>query len=142
MSSFFKIFIRGIIVTLCLPFIVAFLALYTVYLVIVYVVFFFRNTVVFFMGGSIDDTKEDIEAKRILNVNNRIENNAAETLADIMHQAIAQNPEAIQAMAQQQIAIDKQNEEQARVDALKVPESQDPFGIMNKDIIDGGEGND
>ncbi len=135
MSSFFKIFIRGIIVTLCLP-------LYTVYLVIVYVVFFFRNTVVFFMGGSIDDTKEDIEAKRILNVNNRIENNAAETLADIMHQAIAQNPEAIQAMAQQQIAIDKQNEEQARVDALKVPESQDPFGIMNKDIIDGGEGND
>lgn len=142
MSSFLKIFLRGIVVTLCLPLIVAFIAIYTVYLVIVYIVFFFRNTIVFFMGGSIDDTKEDIEAKRILNVNNRIENNAAETLADIMHKAIQENPEAIKAMAQQQISIDKQAEEQARAEALKIPESQDPFGIINDNVIDGGEGND
>ncbi len=139
MSAFLKIFLRGIIVTLLLPVIVAFLAIYTVYLAVVYVIFLFRNAIIFFMGGSIDDTKEDKEAKRILNTSNRLENNLSETLADIMHQAIAENPEAIQAMAQQQIAMDKKHEEQKRLEALKVPENQDPFGIMNENIVDGEE---
>lgn len=107
MKDFLKVFLRGIIVTILLPVIVLFLALYTVYLTIVYLIMLIRNLIVFFMGGSISDVKADIEAKKILKNQKNVETDMTKVLTDIMHTAIVQNPEAVQAMAQQQILANK-----------------------------------
>ena len=107
MSDFLKVFVRGIIITVTLPLIAAFFAIYIVYLAIVYVVMLIRNAVVFFMGGSVMEMKQDAEAKKVIAQQNSTAQSMSETLAGLMHSAIAQNPEAVQAMAQQQIAINR-----------------------------------
>ena len=107
MSDFLKVFVRGIIITVALPLIVAFFALYIVYLATVYLVMLIRNAIVFFMGGSIMEMKQDVEAKKLMIQQNNVEQSMTETLADLMHSAIAQNPEAVQAMAQQQMAMNR-----------------------------------
>mgnify|MGYP003336338142 CR=1 FL=1 len=107
MSDFLKVFVRGIIITLALPLIAAFFALYLVYLCVVYLVMLIRNAIVFFMGGSIMEMKQDVEAKKIMIQQNNTAQSMTETLADLMHSAIAQNPEAVQAMAQQQMAMNR-----------------------------------
>lgn len=67
MLSFFKVLLRGIIVTVLLPLILVVWVLYGVYCLITFIVMFIKSTVLFFMGDSInDELKEDIEAKRML----------------------------------------------------------------------------
>lgn len=112
MSEFLKVFVRGIVITLLLPVIVAFFALYLVYLVIVYLIMLIRNAIIFFMGGSIMDMKQDLEAKKVIAQQNNTAQSMSETLAGLMHSAIAQNPEAVQAMAQQQMAMNRAAAEQ------------------------------
>ena len=143
MGEFLKVFLRGLIVTLLLPFIAIFLVLYTVYCTIVYLIMLVRNTIVFFMGGSINKMKQDQEAIKLLETKATTEQNMSEMLAGLMHTAIQQNPEAVQAMAQQQIAANKmqsvqptptQPEEVKTIDVKT--ESEEPV------IFDGGENND
>lgn len=67
MTAFFKVLLRGIIVTVLLPLILIVWVGYGVYCLITFVVMFIKNTIVFFMGGSPnDDMKEDIESKKML----------------------------------------------------------------------------
>lgn len=124
MSDFLKVFVRGIIITVALPLIVAFFALYIVYLAVVYLVMLIRNAIVFFMGGSIMEMKQDVEAKKLMIQQNNVEQSMTETLADLMHSAIAQNPEAVQAMAQQQMAMNRAAEAANQGAAQAAPQAE------------------
>lgn len=139
MSEFLKVFIRGIVITLLLPVIVAFFALYLVYLVIVYLIMLIRNAIIFFMGGSIMDMKQDLEAKRIIAQQNNTAQSMSETLAGLMHSAIAQNPEAVQAMAQQQMAMNRAAAEQPQPATQVAAEA--PLEIEETEVKE-VEGND
>lgn len=67
MLNFFKIFGKGILYIIGLPFILAFLLLYSVYCLVMFIYMAFKNIVIFFSGGTPNgDMKEDIEAKKIL----------------------------------------------------------------------------
>lgn len=131
MGSFFKVFLRGIIVTICLPLIVVFLALYTVYLLIAFLIMFIRNAIIFFRGGSIMDTKQDVEARKILENQNATAENMTEVLTDLMHSAIAQNPEAVRAMADQQMIANRL----AKQKAAELQSNREPAQIANDNNI-------
>ena len=78
MLGFFKVLGRGVLYTVLLPFILLIWALFTVYCVILFIVMFFRNIVIWISGGSpFGDTKEDVEAKRILTEQQNQQQNAA-----------------------------------------------------------------
>ena len=67
MLGFFKIFGRGVLTVVLLPFIALLLALYFVYCIIIFVYIGIRSIIVFFAGGSpLGDLPEDVEAKRII----------------------------------------------------------------------------
>lgn len=67
MSSFFKTFFLGILITVLLPLILVLLAIFFVYCLIVFIIMGIRNIIVFFSGGSPNgDLPEDIQAKRII----------------------------------------------------------------------------
>lgn len=139
MSEFLKVFVRGIVITLLLPVIVAFFALYLVYLVVVYLIMLIRNAIIFFMGGSIMDMKQDLEAKRVIAQQNNTAQSMSETLAGLMHSAIAQNPEAVQAMAQQQMAMNRAAAEQPQLAPQVAAEA--PLEIEETEVKE-VEGND
>lgn len=144
MSEFLKVFLRGIVITLLLPVIVAFFAIYLVYLVVVYVVMLFRNAVVFFMGGSIMDTKQDVEARKLAAQQKETAQTMTETLAGLMHSAIAQNPEAVQAMAQQQMAMNRMNGAAQQSIEQPVPQvtNEAPLEIDAQPVVEEEENND
>lgn len=67
MLGFLKVFGKGILYTILLPFIILIWALFTVYCVFLFIYSFCKNTIIWLKGGSpFGDTKEDVEAKRIL----------------------------------------------------------------------------
>ena len=67
MGQFLKVFLTGILYVLLSPLIVAFLAVYAVYCIFVFIYMGIRCIIVFFAGGyPLGDLKEDVEAKRIL----------------------------------------------------------------------------
>jgi len=67
MLNFFKVFGKGILYVIGLPFILAFLGLYAIYCLVMFFYMAFKNIVIFFSGGTPNgDMKEDVEAKRIL----------------------------------------------------------------------------
>ncbi|MDY0100366.1 MAG: hypothetical protein WCZ47_04485 [Bacilli bacterium] len=67
MLKFFKFFGQGLLYTLLLPFLLAFLALFAVYSVLIMVFYFFKMIILFFAGRNIfKDFPEDIEAKEII----------------------------------------------------------------------------
>ena len=125
MLDFLKVFVRGIVCTLLLPFILVFLALYTVYLIVVYAILLVRNLIVFFMGGNATLMKQDIQAKKVLMAQNNASANMTDMLAGLMHSAIEQNPEAVRAMAQQQIAAQQSQQTQPVPPINEIPEQVD-----------------
>ena len=67
MTGFLKTFGKGVLYVVLLPFIIAFVAIYMVYLLITFFVMLFKNIIMFFMGKSpLGDLKEDKEAKKII----------------------------------------------------------------------------
>ena len=67
MTGFLKTFGKGVLYVVLLPFIIAFVAVYMVYLLITFFVMLFKNIIMFFMGKSqLGDLKEDKEAKNII----------------------------------------------------------------------------
>ena len=67
MIGFLKVFGKGVLYTVLFPLIVLILVLYTVYCIFLFVYTFIRAVILWISGGSpFDDTKEDVEAKRIL----------------------------------------------------------------------------
>lgn len=136
MGDFLKVFVRGIVVTLLLPFIALFLALYAAYLLVVFVIMFFRNTIVFFKGGTVKETKEDKIYQITMQQQAQMKQNAADQVADAMHQLIKEHPEEVKNLAEQQIkanqAVDINPEEIIPSDT--VTEMRKPiFGEDNDD---------
>lgn len=67
MFGFLKVFGRGVLYTILLPFILLIWVLFTTYNIFLFIVMFFISLVKWIRGGSpFADTKEDIEAKKIL----------------------------------------------------------------------------
>lgn len=67
MLSFLKVFAKGIIYTVLLPFILVIWVLYGVYCLVMFFVVLVKSIILFFTGeNAAGEMKEDIEAKRIL----------------------------------------------------------------------------
>ena len=67
MFGFLKVFGRGVLYTVLLPFIVLIWVLFTVYNIFVFIVMFFISVIKWLKGGSpFADTKEDVQAKKLL----------------------------------------------------------------------------
>lgn len=67
MFGFLKVFGRGVLYTVLLPFIVLIWVLFTVYDIFVFIVMFFISVIKWLKGGSpFADTKEDVQAKKLL----------------------------------------------------------------------------
>ena len=78
MLSFLKVFGRGLLVTILLPF-------------LLFVVMFFRGVIAFFSGGNIgSELPEDLEAKRIVLENEKSDAQAKDML-NMMYQGMAQS---------------------------------------------------
>ena len=67
MLHFLKVFGRGVLVTILLPFILLVWVLYGVYCIGLFVFTFFKSTIEYFQGKTFDaDLPEDLEARRML----------------------------------------------------------------------------
>ena len=67
MLGFLKVFGKGVLYTVLLPFILLTLCLYTVYCILIFIYTLIKSLILWIMGNSLfNDTKEDIEAKKIL----------------------------------------------------------------------------
>ena len=67
MIGFLKVFGKGVLYTILFPFIVLIWALFTVYCIGLFIYQFFKSVILWIKGDSpFADTKEDVEAKRIL----------------------------------------------------------------------------
>lgn len=67
MFGFLKVFGRGVLYIVLLPFIVLIWVLFTVYNIFLFVVMFFVSVIKWVKGGSpFADTKEDVQAKKLL----------------------------------------------------------------------------
>ncbi len=67
MIGFLKVFGKGVLYTVLLPFILLIWALFTVYCILLFIYTLFKSIIIWIKGSSpFADTKEDIEAKRIL----------------------------------------------------------------------------
>lgn len=68
MLEFFKLLGKGVLYLFLIPLGICFFAVYGIYLLIVWIVMFFRTIILFFKGKPTGLTlKEDIEAQTILN---------------------------------------------------------------------------
>ena len=91
MLKLLKVFGRGIIVTLLLPFILAAWVLYGVYCVGLFVFMFVKTTIEYFKGGSFNaDLPEDIEARRMVLEKEKRDEQAKEMLSSMYENTIAQ----------------------------------------------------
>lgn len=91
MLSFLKVFARGIIVTILLPIILLVLALYFVYCLFLFIFMFFKGSIDFFKGRTLDtDLPEDLEAKRIVLEKEKSDHQAKEMLNMMYQTTMAQ----------------------------------------------------
>ena len=91
MLSFLKVFARGIIVTILLPIILLVLALYFVYCLFLFIFMFFKGSIDFFKGRTLDtDLPEDLEAKRIVLEKEKADHQAKEMLNMMYQTTMAQ----------------------------------------------------
>ena len=91
MLKLLKVFGRGIIVTLLLPFILAAWVLYGVYCIGLFVFMFVKTTIEYFKGGSFNaDLPEDIEARRMVLEKEKRDEQAKEMLSSMYENTIAQ----------------------------------------------------
>ena len=82
MLHFLKVFGRGVLVTVLLPFILLVLVVYGVYCIGLFIFTFFKSTIEFFQGKTFDaELPEDLEARRILLEKEQQEAQAKEALS-------------------------------------------------------------
>ena len=139
MISFLKVFGKGVLYTVLLPFIILIWALFTVYCIFLFIYYFFRNNIIWLKGGSpFADTKEDAEAKRILLERQSQQANAQQNdqykdalIATLASAVAAQSQNAAQQQPQENIpAVDVFPSEQI--------EHQEPTQLEN--YLDNQEG--
>lgn len=67
MIGFLKVFGKGVLYTILFPFIILIWVLFTIYCIGLFIYQFFKSVILWIKGDSpFADTKEDIEAKRVL----------------------------------------------------------------------------
>lgn len=94
MLSLLKVFGRGILVTLLLPFIVLVWVLYALFCCGSFIYMFFKSLIDFFRGKDFSsEMPEDIESKRII-LENEKQNEQAKEMLNVMYQNVMnqQNP--------------------------------------------------
>ena len=103
MLSFLKVFGRGLLVTILLPFYLLILAFYLAYCLILFVVMFFKAVIGYFKGNNINaDLPEDLEARRLVLEQEKSDSQAKDAL-NMMYQTMAQGmAQAALNQAQQQ----------------------------------------
>jgi len=133
MLNILKVFLKGIIYTLALPFLLIILVGYSVYLFFIFIYLSFKNVIVFFSGGTpLGDLKEDVEAKRKLTE----KHNAEEMLKNAMINAAA----SMNAQAMQQAQNAQYFEQPSYAQISETPIEAE---IEEKEIdLLGGESND
>ena len=91
MLKLLKVFVRGIIVTLLLPFILVAWILYGVYCIGLFIFMFVKTTIEYFKGGTFNaDLPEDIEARRMVLEKEKRDEQAKEMLSSMYENTIAQ----------------------------------------------------
>lgn len=135
MLSFLKVFGRGLLVTILLPFILLVLTLYMVYCLLLFIFMFFKGVINFFKGGNINaDLPEDLEARRIVLENEKTDSQAKDML-NMMYQGMAQT------MAQAAFNQAQQPQPQVRpdvIDYLSTPQVEEkPQEIPQQEDIHG-----
>ena len=91
MLQFLKVFGRGVLVTVLLPFIVLAWVLYGVYCIGVFINMFFKGVVDYFKGGTFNpDMPEDLEARRMVLEKEKQEEQAKDALSMMYQNAMAQ----------------------------------------------------
>lgn len=91
MLKLLKVFGRGVLVTVLLPFIVLIWALYGVYCIGLFIFMFFKTTIEYFQGKTFDATlPEDLEARRLLLEQEQKEEQAKDALSMMYQQAMTQ----------------------------------------------------
>lgn len=114
MAKLLKMFGKGVLITVLLPFILVVWCLYSVYCLSTFIVMFFINVIEFFRGkNSNNDLIEDLEARKIV-----LEKEKADDQTRQMVNVLYQNALA-------QAAINQQQAPQAPVTPVQ------PYGIDN-----------
>lgn len=124
MLKLLKVFGRGVLVTLLLPFIVLVWILYGVYCIGLFIFMFFKTTIEYFQGKTFDaNLPEDLEARRLLLEQEQKEEQAKDALSMMYQQAMTQTiyppNEAPSQPNPQQYENNSQNEEPQNEEYLK-----------------------
>ena len=91
MLKLLKVFGRGVLTTVLLPFIVLIWALYGVYCIGIFVFMFFKTTIEYFQGKTFDaDLPEDLEARRLLLEQEQKDAQAKDALSMMYQNAMTQ----------------------------------------------------
>ena len=91
MLQFLKVFGRGVLVTVLLPFILLAWVLYGVYCIGVFVVMFFKGVVDYFKGKTFNpELPEDLEARRMVLEKEKQEEQAKDALSMMYQNAMTQ----------------------------------------------------
>ena len=91
MLKLLKVFGRGVVTTVLLPFIVLIWALYGVYCIGLFVFMFFKTTIEYFQGKTFDaDLPEDLEARRLLLEQEQKDAQAKDALSMMYQNAMTQ----------------------------------------------------
>ncbi len=90
MLKLLKVFLRGLIVTLLLPFIVVIWVGYGLYCIGLFVFMFAKTTIEYFKGGSFNaDLPEDLEARRMVLEKEKRDEQAKEMLSSMYENTVA-----------------------------------------------------
>lgn len=101
MVQFFKVFGRGVLYTVLLPFILVVWVLYGVYCLIIFIIMFIKSLIGFFKGESVTgETKEDQAARKMILEQEQAQQNATQMMS-AMYQNVLAQAQAQQTMMQQ-----------------------------------------
>ena len=91
MLNLLKVFGRGVLTTVLLPFILIVWVLYAVYCIGLFIFMFFKSTIEFFQGKSFDaELPEDLESRRLLLEREKTTEQAKDALSMMYQNAMAQ----------------------------------------------------
>ena len=126
MLGFFKIFGRGVLTVVLLPFIALLLALYFVYCIIIFVYISIRSIIVFFAGGSpLGDLPEDVEAKRIIMEKEKTQNDAMLAMANMYRQ------QEVHLYTPQEAGVENTESNQGQANSTEELIEEEPFSTID-----------
>lgn len=126
MLGFFKIFGRGVLTVVLLPFIALLLALYFAYCIIIFVYISIRSIIVFFAGGSpLGDLPEDVEAKRIIMEKEKTQNDAMLAMANMYRQ------QEVHLYTPQEVGVENTESNQGQANSTEELIEEEPFSTID-----------